>query len=98
MKACETIIKLTEMEMEVNKSVGHALFVNSIMIVASCAVAASCLAYKSPNDGSNTNMTITTTTATMASFVIPSSFKMGFMIYLGKRSDESPLLPAAKLV
>jgi len=91
-KACETIIELTEKEAK--KSVGHASFANSTMIVASCA-AASCLAYKSPN---NSNVAITTTTATMASFGILSFFKMGFMRYMGKRSDESPLLPAAKLV
>ena len=95
MKACETIIELTEMD--VNKSVGHALFVNSTMIVEFYAAAASCLAYKIPNGWPNTNMAIMTTTAIMSSSGIFSFFKMGFMRYLGKRSDKSPLLPAAKL-
>mmetsp|Transcript_1913 Transcript_1913/g.3454 ORF Transcript_1913/g.3454 Transcript_1913/m.3454 type:complete len:798 (+) Transcript_1913:81-2474(+) len=94
LKACETIIELTETEAK--KAASHASFVNSTVIVASCAAAASCLAYKSPN-GVSDNKAITTTTATMASFGLLSFFKMGFMRYLGKRSLVSPLIPAAKL-
>mmetsp|Transcript_28162 Transcript_28162/g.51310 ORF Transcript_28162/g.51310 Transcript_28162/m.51310 type:complete len:328 (-) Transcript_28162:189-1172(-) len=94
LKACETIIELTETEAK--KAVSHASLFNSTVVVASCAAAASCLAYKSPN-GASDNKAITTTTATLASFGILSFFKMGFMRYLGKRSLVSPLIPAAKL-
>ena len=92
-KACGTIIELTETEAE--KAACYASFVNSAVVAASCAAAASCLAYKSPNGPKN--VVITTTTATMASFGILSFFKTGFMRFLGKRSLISPLTPAAKL-
>jgi len=92
--ACVTIMELTETEAK--KIASQASLVNSTIAVASCAAAASCLAYKSPN-GTSKGIVITTTTATMASFGILSFFKTGIMRYLGKRSMTSPLMPAAKL-
>jgi len=94
LNACGTILELTETEAK--RSAGHATIANSTVIVASCAAAASCLAYKGPL-GSNTSAALATTTATMASLGILSFFKTGFMRFMGKRSGVSQLLPAAKL-
>ena len=91
MKACQTIIELTQTE--ATQAASHSSMVNSTMLVASAA-AASCLAYKTPSSSSNT--VAITTTATLASFGILSFFKTGIMKYVGKRSVSS-LLPAAKL-
>lgn len=93
--ACETIIELTEKEAK--EAARYASFVNSTTFVTSCAAAAAaCLAYKGPNGVPN-NMAIATATSMMASFGILSLFKTGFIRFLNKSSDVSPLMPAAKL-
>ena len=89
MKACRTIIELTEVEA---KEASNALLVvNGAILAASCAAAASCLAYR----GGGTKTTAATVAA--ASFGVLSLFKtMG-----SKRSimtAKSTLLPAAKIV
>eukprot|EP00578_Thalassiosira_sp_NH16_P016712 CAMPEP_0181114146 /NCGR_PEP_ID=MMETSP1071-20121207/20722_1 /TAXON_ID=35127 /ORGANISM="Thalassiosira sp., Strain NH16" /LENGTH=793 /DNA_ID=CAMNT_0023198225 /DNA_START=21 /DNA_END=2402 /DNA_ORIENTATION=- len=98
-KACQTIIELTEIE--ANRAKNHASLVNGSILVASCAAAAaSCLAYKSPNSSTSNHLAIKTTAATVASFGILSFFKTGFMRYVGigrSTLPSSSLMPAAKL-
>lgn len=87
MKACNTILELTESEAK--KSAGHKSIVNSTLMLSTAAVG--CLTYKYPNGWNNTALT-----TAIASIGMFSLFKTTFMKYVGKR-DVSSLMPASKL-
>ena len=85
-KACQTILELTEAETK--KSSSQGALVNGVIAVAS--LAAGCLTYSSP-DASKTSAL---TTATLASVGIYSFFQIGVKKFV---RDSSSLLPASKL-
>lgn len=95
-KACETIIELTEVE--ARKAGSHASIANSLLI-SSCAVAAAAVSGSVAKSPGSSNSLAIATTATMTTFGILSFLRPGFMRYLGKRSVSmaSSLLPASEL-
>lgn len=86
-KACNTILELTESEAK--KSASHKSIVNSTLMLSTAAVG--CLTYKYPNGSNNTALT-----TAIASIGMFSLFKTTFMKYVGKRNVSS-LMPASKL-
>jgi farnesyl-diphosphate farnesyltransferase len=84
-KACQTIIELTELESKKASSQGS--LVNGAILAA--GIAAGCLTYSSPGSSNTSALT----TATLASFGMYSFFQIGVKKFVRATS----LLPASKL-
>jgi len=86
-KACNTILELTEMEAK--RSASHSSIINSTLLLSTAAVG--CLTYKYPNGSNNTALT-----TAIASIGMFSLFRTSFIKYVGKKGASS-LMPASKL-
>jgi farnesyl-diphosphate farnesyltransferase len=85
-KACQTIIELTEVESKKASSQGS--LVNGAILAA--GIAAGCLTYSSPGSSNTSALT----TATLASFGMYSFFQIGVKKFV---CHSTSLLPASKL-